>query len=263
MSYNDTYGQDRTPFRPPRITWAVQRIILLTLGVFVAQLLIGPLQYLLFSPFEFSREFPGGMVNVWFGFQPHLFANGLIWKPFTYMFLHSGITHLGFNMLWLYFFGPDVERRLGTMEFFRFYVACGALGVLATFLPAIMVGGQVSVVGASGAVMGVLVAFAMIDPHRQFYIMPFPWPITARGLVVLVVVMNLVTGLDQSNTSVATHFGGMAVGFLYMRFLPQIRKFLSKGGGGGKPGGGKPGTGQAKLGEAVDNIFKFKDFDRR
>jgi membrane associated rhomboid family serine protease len=259
MSNNNYYEQERTPFRPPRITWAVQRILLLTLGVFALQLLIGPLQYLLFHRYEFSHEFPGGMLNIWFGYQPHLWY--LMWKPFTYMFLHSGITHLGFNLLWLYFFGPDVERRLGTMEFFRFYIACGAIGVLATLPQYLVAGSQVSVVGASGAVMGVLVAFAMIDPNRQFFIMPFPWPITARGLVVLVVVMNLISGLGNSQTSVVTHFGGMAVGFLYMYFLPQIRKFLSQGSGGG---GTKKNTPPPnKVGEAVDNIFKFKDFDRR
>lgn len=261
MSQNNYFEQERTPFRAPRITWAVQRIIVVTLAVFAVQLLVGPVQYLLFSGYDFSREFPGGMLNVWFGFQPNLLVQyGLIWKPFTYMFLHSGITHIGFNLLWLYFFGPDVERRLGTMEFFRFYIACGALGVMATFPQYLLSGDPISVVGASGAVMGVLVAFAMIDPDRQFYIMPFPWPITARGLVVLVVVMNLISGLGNSQTSVVTHFGGMAAGFAYMYFLPQIRRFFNKGGGGPKkPGGG----GASKVGEAVDNIFKFKDFDRR
>lgn len=263
MSQYTYYEQERQQFGPPRITWAVQRLILANMLIFAAQLLIGPIQYLFFSGYEFSEEFPGGMLNVWFGFQPDLFLMGLIWKPFTYMFLHSGIMHLGFNMLWLFFFGPDVERHLGTMHFLRFFIVCGAVGVLFTFVPVLLGGSAVSVIGASGAVMGVLIAFAMVDPNRQFYIIPFPWPITARGLVMLVILMNIITGLDQSNTSVATHFGGMITGFLYMRFVPLLRRWR-----GARPGvtpfprSARPSQPKAKVGEAVDNIFKFKDQDR-
>lgn len=265
MSDNTYFEQERARFSAPRITWAVQRLILANLAVFAAQLLVGPFQYLLMPGEDFSREFPGGMLNVWFGFQPDLLLRyGLAWKPFTYMFLHSGFLHLGFNMLWLYFFGPEVERRLGTMQFYRFFIFCGATGVLLTLLPYLLKGQNVSVIGASGAVMGVLVAFAMIDPHRQFYIIPFPWPITARGLVFLVVLLNLVTSLDQSNTSVATHFGGMIAGFLYMRFAPLLRQRWT---GGGVvtpfPRARRASQPQSKVGEAVDNIFKFKDQDRR
>lgn len=262
MSNQDYFEQERTRFGPPRITWAVQRIILANIALFAFQLLIGPIQYLIFSGYDYSAQFPGGMLNIWFGFQPNLLLQGLVWKPFTYMFLHSGVTHLGFNMMWLFFFGPEVERKLGTIAFFRFYMLCGALGVLATFVPLLLTGSDVSVVGASGAVMGVLVAFAMIDPNRQFYIMPFPWPITARGLVVLIVVMNLVMGLDQSNTSVATHFGGMLTGFLLMKFYPHLTKLFGQGGG-TVGATRKPPQDKTKVGEAVDNIFKFKDIDRR
>lgn len=265
MSYSDYFEQERTQFGAPRVTWAVQRLILANIAVFTVQLLIGPFQYLVFSNYSFSEDFPGGMLNIWLGFQPNLFFKGLIWKPFTYMFLHSGIMHLGFNMLWLFFFGPDVERRLGTMHFFRFYVLCGAAGVLLTCLPYVMGvtpdPDRITVIGASGSVMGVLVAFAMIAPNRQFYIMPFPWPITARGLVVLIVIMNLVMGVDDSSTSVATHFGGMITAFLYMRFYPRISRDMI---GRLRPTAKRRGTeAPSKVGEAVDNIFKFKDTDRR
>jgi membrane associated rhomboid family serine protease len=91
--------------------------------------------------------------------------------------------------------------------------------------------------------------------------MPFPWPITARGLVILIVIMNLVMGMDNSSTSVATHFGGMIAGFLYMRFYPKV----SGGMIGRLRATGmrrKANEPPSKVGKAVDNIFKFKDPDR-
>jgi len=263
MSYHDYFEQERKMFHAPRITWGVQRIILASLAIFVVQLLVGPFQYLVFSGYEFSRQFPGGMLNIWFGFQPDLFLQGLVWKPFTYMFLHSGILHLGFNMIWLYFFGPDVERTLGTLPFLRFYVACGALGVLSTFAPFLLSDSTPSVIGASGAVMGVLVAFALLEPNRQFHLLFLPWPITARGLVLLVVILNIITAVpDQggSNVSVATHFGGMGVGFAYIKLLPRLRAWRRPG---AKPAAKGPDSSAGKVGEAVDNIFKFKDPNRR
>jgi membrane associated rhomboid family serine protease len=271
MSYSEYFEYERTQIRPPRVTWAVQRLIMANVAVFVVQLLAGPVQYLLFSNYAFASDFPGGMLNIWFGFQPNLFFDGLVWKPFTYMFLHSGLLHVGFNMLWLYFFGPDVERRLGTMPFFRFYIVCGGVGVLLTCLPYLLGvmqvagaaanDGRITVVGASGAVMGVMVAFAIIAPDRQIYMLPLPWPITARTLVVIVVILNIVMGLNNTTTSVATHLGGVATGFAYMKLYPMLsRKGWRPGFGAGVRRRQDPPN---KVGEAVDNIFKFKDPDRR
>ena len=223
MSYghNNTYYQPRS-FAAPRITWAVQRLIFANILVFAFQLVIDPIQAVLFAGYAVSQPIPGGILNYWMGFQPDWFLHGMVWKPFTYQFLHSGLMHLFMNMLWLFFFGPDVERTLGTRQFFRFYLTCGVLGVLATLLPYLLAGRSPSVTGSSGAVMGVMVAFAIVDPDRQFYLFPLPFPITARALVLIVIVMNVVLGLGEGNVSVATHFGGMAVGFAYMKLLPQI-----------------------------------------
>lgn len=260
------YYQEQPGFQfvRPRITWAVQRLIIATGLIFAGQLLLDPLQYGVVPnviPGLTSHEmYPGGILQVWFGFQPHLFAWGLVWKPFTYMFLHGGLMHLFFNMMWLYFFGPTVERALGTMQFFRFYIFCGAVGVLLTFVPVLLGGAHLSVIGASGATMGVLVAFAMIDPDRQFYLMLLPWPITARGLVFIVVAMDIVRSLSDTNVSVHTHFGGMICGFLYMTFHPAFMRWLRQRQLKQAPRAAKKSAEEPieRVGEAVDNIFKFK-----
>ncbi|MBI2423153.1 MAG: rhomboid family intramembrane serine protease [Candidatus Hydrogenedentes bacterium] len=268
MSNYSSYERP-SAFGAPRITWGVQRLLFLNAAVFAIQLLWDPLELILagvgYWPFRLGAlesAPPGGILTFWFGFQPDLFLRGLLFKPFTYQFLHTGLMHLFVNMLWLFFFGPDVERALGTRSFLRFYILCGAVAVLLT-IPEFLVSrdGPISVIGASGAVMAVMVAFAVIDPERQLILFPIPAPINARALILIIIVFNLIGLLQNSSNSVATHFGGMIAGYLYMKGLPRMtawrqtkrKQRLSR----------KKGGGDSKMGEAVDNIFKFKDHDRR
>jgi len=281
MSQGYYYQEPTAGFRPPDITWAVQRLILANIVIFAIQLLADPIVTTFFSGRAY-HVLPGGPLNLWFGFQQDLFLTGWIYKPLTYQFLHSGLMHLFLNMLWLFFFGPEVERTLGTRQFFRFYLICGGLGVLFTLIP-YMTGtilnppdpgtvqnvGDIprptSVVGASGAVMGVMVAFAVIDPHRQFYLFPLPIPITAVGIVILVLVMQIVTSLQHTSISVATHLGGMGVGYAYMKLLPKFNRWMRNRGRAEnrarrkwkmKKDGKSP---EDKIAEAVDNIFQSRD----
>jgi membrane associated rhomboid family serine protease len=247
------------PFRE-RITWAVQTLILANVIIFAAQLLLDiPLG-------TFPPRPPGGeFLTRILGFNPRDFLGLFLWQPFSYMFLHAGLLHLFMNMLWLYIFGPEVERLLGTRLFFRFYVACGALGVLATFIPyayaLATTEGMVSapsVIGASGATMGVLIAFAMINPERQFFLFPLPVPINARFMVIIVIALNLLQARGGGNVSVSTHFGGMAVGYLLMKFIPRYRSWQNERRQHRKPPKGKGDD----VGKAVDNIFRFDDRKR-
>jgi len=241
-----------------RMTYAVQRLILAHCAVFGIQLLLDVPLGLPIARGAFET-YPGGIIAHWLSFKPSAFLAGMLWQPFTYMFLHGGLLHLLLNVLWLFMFGRDVEQALGTRAFLRFYVICGAAGVLATLFPAALVGRDSSVVGASGAVMGVLVAFAVINPERELFLFPFPVRLSARGLVLIVIALNILTALQPGRTSVATHFGGMIAGFLYMKSLPlllglqrsqQARKRRTK-------------TNLDDIGEEVDNIFKFEDKKRR
>lgn len=246
------YQQPRMTLQMPRITWGVQRLILLNAAVFMVQLVLGPLETL----FNLS-----GVVTNLLGFQPALFFRGFLWTPITYQFLHGGLMHLMMNMLWVFMFGPEVERLLGTRQFIRFYLACGAVGVLATVLPYLLGAPYAPVIGASGAAMGVLVAFAMIDPKRQFYLFPLPVPITAVWLVILVVIFNLVTaGGGSSNISVATHFGGMLTGGILMKAIPAYHRWRFQGvklhlyNGDEEAANADPVS--ERLREAVDRIFR-------
>lgn len=219
--------------------------------IFALQLATDPVLMLL----GFGPAIPGGALNPWLGFSPVDFFQGWVWTPFSYQFIHSGLMHLFFNMLWLFFFGPDVERVLGTRAFFRFYLICGAGAVLATLFPYLLTGQDLVVVGASGSVMAVLVAFAMAEPDRQFYLFPLPFPINARGLVIIAFVVNVIYSLGGTNVSVATHIGGMGMGFLYMKALPVVLNFQRDR----RRREVKRKKKDDKVGEAVDNIFKFND----
>src|SRR5881409_2330974 len=136
-------------------------------------------------------------VNPWFlakfGLSP-LYAWVRPWTFFTYMFLHGSILHLAVNMLGLFVFGPAVEERMGGGPFVRYYVLCGLGGAAASFL--LMQLTTVSqVVGASGAVYGVLLAFAWAWPDQPIYVFPLPEPIAAKWLVTFYVAVSLVPAL--------------------------------------------------------------------
>ncbi|HIJ65053.1 MAG TPA: rhomboid family intramembrane serine protease [Candidatus Hydrogenedentes bacterium] len=256
MTY-DYYGQgqSRLRFFAERITWGTRRLILANLIVFVGQLIVD-------VPWgRMPGMAPGGaFVYDWLMFAPGRFLHhfhGFIWQPFTYMFLHASLWHLFRNMLWLFIFGPMVERRLGTRQFLRFYILCGALGVLATYLrlktPA------APVLGASGAVMGVLMAAAIADPDRQIFLFPFPIPINMRALIFIVVAFDIVSALGGGHTSVATHIGGLAVALCYMKLAPPIRRWVRTLKREHEP----PNSNKDPIGEAVDKIFDFEEERRR
>ena len=143
------YEQERPSFGFGRITWAVQRLILANILFFAAQLLVD-------IPMGGRISLIGGdFVQRWLALETYRFLHGAIWQAITYQFLHADLMHLFVNMLTLFFFGPEVERRLGTPQFYRFYLFCGAIGAVATALWAVGPGGHSVVVGASGSALGV------------------------------------------------------------------------------------------------------------
>ncbi len=213
-----SFQQQGAFFHTPRITWAVQMLILVNAACFALQLIA--------YPFETGLASSWLRLDMWFGFQPAAFLHGFLWMPFTYQFLHGGLLHLFMNMLWLFVFGPDVERLLGSRQFLFFYIACGVLGVLASLVPYLATGHGALIIGASGSTMGVLVAFAMIDPQRQFLLFPLPVPVTAVWLVILVVIFNILMARSgNSGISVATHFGGMLAGGALMKGIPRYHSW--------------------------------------
>ena len=177
----------------------VTRLIIANILVFVVQLTFrGATQYLAFVP-ALLLERP--------------------WTLFTYMFAHStaGLTHVLFNMLGLFFFGPRVELRLGSPQFIRLYLIAGIAGGLLSWL----VTPYAPIVGASGAVFGVQLAFAKFYPRDRIFI----WgviPVEARVLVVIMTVVSLYGGLSGGGgIAHFAHLGGFLGAWLYLRRIQK------------------------------------------
>jgi membrane associated rhomboid family serine protease len=159
----------------------------------------------------------GGAMIYYLGLVPRLITGQfMIWQFLTYMFLHGGFFHLLFNMFALWMFGSDIERVWGSREFLKYYLICGLGAGAFNFILAI--NSPIPVIGASGAIYGILVAFAMLFPNRLIYIY-FLFPIKAKYLVIIFGVIEFFASLGQSQGGVAhfAHLGGMVVGFIYLK----------------------------------------------
>ena len=137
------------------------------------------------------------------------------WTLFTYMFLHAGLMHLIFNMIGLFFFGPRLEARLGAKGFLGLYFLSGLGGAAFSF--AFSYGAPV--VGASAAVYGIIIGFAMYWPRELIYIYGVV-PVQARWLAAFIVAISLYSGISGSGGGTAhfAHLGGLAVGAGFLRW---------------------------------------------
>ncbi|MBX7153172.1 rhomboid family intramembrane serine protease [bacterium] len=139
--------------------------------------------------------------------------DGEIWQLVTYMFLHSDIWHILFNMLAVWMFGKELEMVWGSSKFLRYYFVCG-VGAGLTFL----LFSQGAVIGASGAVFGILLAFGMIFPD-QIILMSLLFPIKAKYMVLIYGVITFLSIAKPGGDNIAhfAHLGGMVFGFLFLR----------------------------------------------
>lgn len=156
-----------------------------------------------------------------------VFLYGCIWQPFTYMFLHGTIMHILLNMLWLWIFGCDVERRWGTRRFIKFYVLSGLAGAVCTMLAALI---SINIattptIGASGAALGVLVAYGMLFPENRITLLLFfvlPVTMKARTLALGCALLTILSAVSASpavgGVAHFAHLGGLAFGFFYLKF---------------------------------------------
>jgi membrane associated rhomboid family serine protease len=137
------------------------------------------------------------------------------WQLLTYMFMHGGLVHLLFNMLALWMFGMELETIWGSRRFLVFYLVCGLVAGVANILVAPLLGQTAPTVGASGAVFGVLIAFAMLFPDRLIYLY-FLLPVKAKYLVTAYIGLELFFGVTGTTDGIAhmAHLGGAAAGFL-------------------------------------------------
>ena len=193
-------------FGPGPMTPAVKMLLWANIGMFVLSWLAPEIVPLL-------------------GLQPAVVIFRLrLWQPVTYMFLHAGVTHILFNMLALWMFGVELERRWGRDFFLKYYFIAG-IGAAATTILLSLVPGELGAamwvsltVGASGAIYGLLVAYAMYFPHRPIYI----WaviPIPARVFVLIMGAIAFMSSIggDQGGVANSAHLGGLVVGYLYLK----------------------------------------------
>jgi membrane associated rhomboid family serine protease len=149
------------------------------------------------------------------------------WTLVTYMFAHGGLGHIFFNMLSLYMFGSRVEERIGSRRFLTLYFLAGLAGAVASMFLAPRSG----VIGASGAVFGVMLAFARFWPDVQILLWFFP--VQARVAVAIMAIMDLYSGVMGSRTGIANfaHLGGFAGAWLYLVYLERkagVKKFRTQ-----------------------------------
>jgi membrane associated rhomboid family serine protease len=159
--------------------------------------------------------FTAPVIIDWLRFDPTM-AVGRLWTFVTYLFVHGGLFHLAANSLALFVFGPSVERRLGGRAFLLYYLYCGiGAAVTSLLLSSLMPIGPF--VGASGAVLGVALAYARFYPDAELMVFPIPMPIKARTLVWIIAALDLFGALTGSGDGIAhvAHLGGLVFGMLY------------------------------------------------
>lgn len=147
----------------------------------------------------------------------------------SYMFLHGGFAHLFSNMFALWMFGRTLEYELGSKRFLIYYMVCGIGAALFQMLVAWLTGDiYFRVVGASGAVMGLLLAFGVMHPNNMIYIIPLPFPIKAKWFVLGYAVLEIALGWSGAQTGVAhfAHVGGMLWGLILLYWWRKNRKIF-------------------------------------
>ncbi|RJP59174.1 MAG: rhomboid family intramembrane serine protease [Candidatus Auribacter fodinae] len=200
------------------------KITLVIRNLIIANLLVFLIQSILDIFFDIR-------LGYLFGFVPQFFIKRFfIWQIVTYMFLHGGIFHLFWNLLGLFMFGGDVERTMGSRNFLKFYIACGLFAAICTLI--FQFNSLAPIIGASGAIFGVVTAFGMLFPERVITLLLFfVIPVSAKAKYVAIAFSVLTffqSFLLGSSTGVAyfAHLGGIIFAFLYFKNILNIRSII-------------------------------------
>jgi len=201
-------------FGPGPMSSALKIIIGLNVAMFLA------------TTFAPSLQIELGLVPMW------VLHERRVWQLVTYMFIHAGLFHIVFNMLALWMFGTELERIWGTRFFLKFYFVTGVGAAVLTILVSLLPFGAArqlyasDIVGASGAIYGVLLAYGLYFPDRQIYYMML-FPIPARVFVLIMGAVAFLSSLSESGgVANATHLGGLLIAYVYLTTLrkgPRIQ----------------------------------------
>ncbi|SVB61651.1 uncharacterized protein METZ01_LOCUS214505 [marine metagenome] len=204
MRYQYTSSGFKGRFTPPILTLngGVRFLLIVNVVVFILTELSGQK-----SSFFLS-----------FGLVPNMVWSQLkIWQLFTYLFIHGGFFHIFFNMFVLWMFGKDLENQWGTKDFLIYYFVCGMGAGFITVLFGI--NSIIPIVGASGAIYGLLVAYGFTYPNRLVYLYGlFPLKVKHMVLGLGVIAFFASMSASQSNISHITHISGMIIGLIMMYF---------------------------------------------
>ena len=193
-------------FGPGPLTPAVKAVIYANIAMFVVAL-VAP------------------AVTIYLGLTPAaVFESFWLWQPVTYMFVHREVFHILFNMLAVWMLGVELERRWGTPFFVRYYFVTGVGAALTTLLVSLLPFGFAGpvyysvTIGASGAVYGLLLAYALYYPDRPMLLFPIPIPIPAKYFVLILGAIAFLSSMGAATSGVAhaAHLGGLVVGYLYL-----------------------------------------------
>ena len=159
------------------------------------------------------------LMSKWFALNPISF----IWKPWqlvTYMFMHGGFGHLFFNMYTLFIFGSVLENVWGTKKFLTFYFVTGIGAALVNIGVQYLTGSFALTVGASGAIYGILMGYAMLYPDSIMTLLFPPVSLKAKWFVLIFAGIELLTGISGAGTGIAhfAHLGGLIFGFLLIMY---------------------------------------------
>ena len=192
-----------------RLSETLKKLLIVFVAVFVIQ--------------QNVDQFMGGNLRSWFALIPAQVLNGKIWQIFTYTFLHADVMHLVLNCLVLAFLGSDIENLWGTKKFLIYFFFCSSMAGLFYLLvqmvlwnPAYLV---MPMVGASGGIYGLLLAFAILFPDRDMLFMMM-FPMKARQFMMVLGGIEFMQALfsGQGGLGALAHLSGMASGFLYLYF---------------------------------------------
>jgi membrane associated rhomboid family serine protease len=200
-------------FAVPRMTPVVKTVLILSAAVFLLQLIL---------------ESAGISLSPFLGFVPGRLVQGWIWQPFTYAFLHAGLFHILFNLLIFWMVGSELESLWGRKTFLAFFFVCAGGAALTSgifSLVGIGPGPMAPVVGSSGVVYGLLLAYGILFGERILYFMLL-FPMPAKYFVMLLGGIELVSSVFYGQRGIAhlAHLGGMAFGFLFLASMAAWRR---------------------------------------
>jgi len=208
MRYQLQSEHGNISFKPQYFTEAIKILISINVLLFI-------FRYISIDRYDLAQIFGLSSGDVW----------PMIWQPVTYMFIHGDFFHVFMNMFVLWMFGFEMESIWGSREFIKYYFITGiGSGIIWLLLN---ISNSYSVlIGASGAIYGILLAYGLMFPNRKVLIY-FLFPIKVKYFVILLGAVAFISSIGDSGSNIShlTHLSGMLIGFIYLRsntYLPRL-----------------------------------------